>query len=329
MTTQLKPASDNQDQNRPLVSFVVLAYRQEQFIREAVEGAFGQTYSPLEIILSDDCSPDRTFAIMQEMADSYAGPHRIILNRNPKNLGIGAHVNRCMELASGEWIVAAAGDDISLPERTVRLAERWIISGGDLKLVYSDYFTMQQATGELCRTNTGKTTQELEPVYLCRNHFAGVTGASNSWHKDLFSFFGPMQNNVVFEDRVLAFRAALLGTMQHLSEPLMHYRRHGENTVEMFHRRDVRETHKMIGCLICVYENNALDLSVFERAHPEKRDLVRACRREMKHKLAKLKAYDQIMSGSPVNVFIGLCALVAARGNPIAGLRMAVRALCQ
>jgi len=310
-----------------LVSFVLLAYKQEQFIREAVEGAFAQTYSPLEIILSDDCSPDRTFEIMQEMAEAYKGSHKIILNRNPSNLGIGSHVNRCMELTGGDWIVVGAGDDISLPERIARLSQKWESSGADTKLVYSDYFTMQQENGQLCRTDTGKTANEFDPVHLCRNHFAGVTGASNSWHKELFTFFGPMQSNVTFEDRVLAFRAALLGSLQHLPEPLVHYRRHGENTVEMFHRKEIEDTHKMICCLIRVYENNAIDLSVFGRAHPERQDLVQACRREMKHNLAKLKAYDKIMSGSPGRALIGLCALVAARGNPIVGLRTAVRAM--
>ena len=57
-------------------------------MRAAIEGAFAQTYQPLEILLSDDCSPDGTYRVMQEMAAAYAGPHRVILNRNPKNLGI-------------------------------------------------------------------------------------------------------------------------------------------------------------------------------------------------------------------------------------------------
>jgi glycosyltransferase involved in cell wall biosynthesis len=103
----------------PLVSFVLLAYNQQAYIREAVEGAFSQTYSPLEIILSDDCSKDETFEIMQEMAAAYSGPHRILLNRNSSNLGIGIHYNKVMELASGAIVELAAGDDISLPWRTV------------------------------------------------------------------------------------------------------------------------------------------------------------------------------------------------------------------
>ena len=62
----------SQSNTRPLLTFGVCAYKQEQFIREAVEAALAQTYSPLEIILSDDCSPDRTFEIMQEWPRSIA-----------------------------------------------------------------------------------------------------------------------------------------------------------------------------------------------------------------------------------------------------------------
>lgn len=51
---------------KPLISYVVTAYNIERFVREAVECAFAQTYSPLEIVLSDDCSSDRTFEIMKK-----------------------------------------------------------------------------------------------------------------------------------------------------------------------------------------------------------------------------------------------------------------------
>ena len=44
---------------RPLVTFYVIAYNQSRFVREAVESALAQTYSPLEILLSDDCSHGR------------------------------------------------------------------------------------------------------------------------------------------------------------------------------------------------------------------------------------------------------------------------------
>src|SRR5438309_837758 len=99
--------------HKPLLTFAVAAFNQERFIREAVEAAFAQTYSPVEIILSDDCSEDRTFDIMREMIGAYHGPNRVILNRNPVRRSIGGHFNRIIEISHGELILAAAGDDVS------------------------------------------------------------------------------------------------------------------------------------------------------------------------------------------------------------------------
>ena len=37
---------------------------------------------------------DATFSIIEEAVRAYDGPHKIVMNRNPKNLGIGAHVGK-------------------------------------------------------------------------------------------------------------------------------------------------------------------------------------------------------------------------------------------
>jgi len=106
-----------------LATFVLFAYNQEKYVREAVEGALTQTYSPLEIILSDDCSPDGTFAIMQEMAAAYRGPHAVRTVQTPRNLGLIQHVLLRGREAQGEVVVVAAGDDISRPERVAMMVE--------------------------------------------------------------------------------------------------------------------------------------------------------------------------------------------------------------
>jgi len=90
------------DQDRPLVTFALFAYNQERFIREAVEGALTQDDSPLEIILSDDCSNDSTFQIIQDVAETYSGTHRVLVNRNAGNLGIGGHVRNLGAISNGK-----------------------------------------------------------------------------------------------------------------------------------------------------------------------------------------------------------------------------------
>ena len=114
---------------RPAVTFGLVAYNQERYVRAAIEGALAQEFSPMEIILSDDCSPDGTFQIMQEFAAAYRGPHAVRLRREPVNIGTVQHVINLARLAQGELMVIAAGDDISYPDRSLMLYDAWKATG--------------------------------------------------------------------------------------------------------------------------------------------------------------------------------------------------------
>ena len=97
-----------------LVSFCLFTYNQEAYIKDAVESALNQTYSPLEIIISDDCSQDATFQIIEETVRNYNGPHKVILNKNKRNMGLGRHFSDvCCNISTGDYLVVLGGDDIS------------------------------------------------------------------------------------------------------------------------------------------------------------------------------------------------------------------------
>jgi len=224
--------------SKPLISFVLFAYKQESFIREAVEGALSQTYSPLEIILSDDCSPDRTFEIMQEMVDSYSGPHKIILNRNEKNRGLGQHFNRVMDMAKGELIVMAAGDDISLPNRTEDLVNEWITfdnpSGIFSDIININVHGISQEFKHTSWFDIKKKSIERLPakkigcIYISDPYFSLLGGAA-AWSKKCWNQFGPLMPDVVNEDNVMGFRSALSDGLIFLDKKLVKYRTHDSN----------------------------------------------------------------------------------------------------
>ena len=69
-------------------SLILLTYNQEKFVSQAVIAALSQRCDPLEILITDDCSNDRTFDIVQDIVKNYNGPHKVLLNRNNKNLGL-------------------------------------------------------------------------------------------------------------------------------------------------------------------------------------------------------------------------------------------------
>ena len=231
--------------NRPLISFVLLAYNQENYIKQAIKGALAQTYSPMEIVLSDDCSPDGTYVAMQEAIATYTGPHKIILNRNPTNLRLAGHVNRCMEIASGEIIVLAAGDDISLPERAAKSVE--LLSNGAMAISFStqefnnDSDLTKRAIKEF---NEPRLKTYSWKAYIQNSSFH-LNGAARSFRRELFERFGGIEKSCPTEDSVLLLRALLLGEVIESEEIMVRYRVHGNNLSfgESFRKMDFGIIH--------------------------------------------------------------------------------------
>ena len=250
----------NPDPTRPLITFYVIAYNQEKFVSDAIAGALSQTWQPLEIILSDDASRDSTYDIMRAAAESYQGPHRIVLNRNERTLGVGAHINRVLELSSGDFIVASAGDDISVAERTERLYGIWKNSGHPVWLVYSNLLEVNAANRVLMLRDFGQGAgcpAGTETLYWSlREHIdlrcPKVHGASFAYPKEIYSLFGPMNDGVVFEDSLLNWRAEFLGEVALCREPLVRHRNHSGQ---------VTNVHAKAALLDALYRRRALKWS--------------------------------------------------------------------
>lgn len=222
---------------KPLLSFGLGAYNQEAFIAEAVSGALSQTYSPLQVILSDDCSKDRTFEIMREIVGRYQGPHRVVLNRNPSNLGLARHVNNIVRLAQGKLVVAASGDDVSLPERTAALFEAWDAKGRTATYVYSRMIHIDERGTETKHPfwhdnwlPTHAITEQTASLseYL-RTLKPGVCGSAGAYSPSLFETFGDLPGDTMHEDDAMTFRSLLMGRVLFLDTPLVKYRLHGGN----------------------------------------------------------------------------------------------------
>jgi glycosyltransferase involved in cell wall biosynthesis len=201
---------------------VVTGYNQEAFIRDAIRGAFAQDQDHLEIILSDDCSSDRTYAIMQAEAANYRGGHTVILNKNPHNFGIVYHVNRIFEMASSDFVVFCHGDDISAPHRVRRVLQVFAEQKPLLIHSLADVMgSVKKPEDEFYRSASFFIS--TEPMQVATSG-ALYLGATSAFHKDIMRIFGPICRKNTFEDLTLGFRAALEGRVALINEPLIQYR---------------------------------------------------------------------------------------------------------
>ena len=222
----MSPAADPPAGARPLASILLIAYNQHATVAQAVAGALAQTYSPLEILISDDASNDDTFPAIQAALTGYAGPHRVQVFRNPHNLGIGAHLSRLVAHSRGELLFVTAGDDVSLPQRCERVVGTWLASGKRLDLIASALEDVDEQ-GRVQRTITPSDLASYRDAaeWLARPPF--VVGAAQAWTRRVFDRFGPLPPGTVAEDLLMVFRAIVSGGALTLPEPLVRYRRGG------------------------------------------------------------------------------------------------------
>lgn len=103
-----------------LVSVIIPIYNAEKYLIGTLNSVFNQTYQNMEIVLVDDCSTDRSVAIISEMQVSH--PEIIYYCQN-KNMGAGAARNKALELASGRYVAFLDSDDVWAPHKIQRQLE--------------------------------------------------------------------------------------------------------------------------------------------------------------------------------------------------------------
>jgi len=100
----------------PLVSVPVITYNSSATIIETLDSIYNQTYPNIELIVSDDCSPDNTVVLVRDWLkthkDRFARTQLITVE---KNTGVSGNCNRSGAACTGVWSKGIAGDDVMLP----------------------------------------------------------------------------------------------------------------------------------------------------------------------------------------------------------------------
>lgn len=208
---------------RPLATFTVFAYNQEDYVAEAVRGALAQQYRPLQVILSDDGSTDRTFEVMSAAAQACPPDIDLVLNRNPHNIGVARHINRVVGMADGQYLVLSAADDVSLPERTGRSVDALLDDEHGRMALHSAVINVD-AQGQVLYVRENPHRDRLGSPDSVLAHDVYLTGSSVTVDRRLYADFPALLPEVVNEDKVTAFRCAFLGGAVYVEQPLVRYR---------------------------------------------------------------------------------------------------------
>jgi len=92
----------------PRVSVILPNFNHGKFIRDSIFSILNQSVQPLEIIVIDDASTDKSVSIVEKLTEEFS---TVRLIRNKKNKGVIHGMNLGTMEAEGDIILYRAADD--------------------------------------------------------------------------------------------------------------------------------------------------------------------------------------------------------------------------
>lgn len=270
----------------PKITLALLTYRQAGWVSQAVESCFAQDYKgPLEIFISDDASPDDTADVIQRTLDEL-GPHptaEVRFERRPENLRF-RHLPTLASEATGDLIVVAHGDDISIPDRVSKMVDLWKRTGaGWVGCNALQIDSEGCAHGPYLAGNTVVRLGLTDMLGGWRGEMLGSTGAFMRNLFDEATFIAPDAAELSGGwDHVLPFRAGLVGKgLAWTPAPLVLYRRHDAQNSRRINdwtlgREVWEETLRAHSMVIQLHLRR--ELSAYRLTHPDREDLAEVAR---------------------------------------------------
>lgn len=119
----------------PVVSVICLSFNHATYLREAVESVLHQTYPFIEVIIVDDASSDHSADIARQLQHEYPQVKTLLLR---ENVGYCKAFNRGLEVATGEYSIDLAADDMLLPHRIEVGLQAFAIASEKMGVHFSD-----------------------------------------------------------------------------------------------------------------------------------------------------------------------------------------------
>lgn len=132
---------------KPMVSIVMITYGHEKYIEEAINGVFiQQTDFPVELIIANDCSPDSTDEVVENLLSQAPENVNIKYTRHESNLGMMPNFIWALQQAKGKYIALCEGDDYWTDPLKLQKQVDFLEENEDFGLICTNYQTTNDGT---------------------------------------------------------------------------------------------------------------------------------------------------------------------------------------
>lgn len=216
--------SRRQDNDRPMVSVVMIAYNVAKYIGEAIESVLSQQVSfDYEIVVGEDCSKDNTREIAIAYEQKYPGKVRVI--RHAHNLGLTPNCVATHNACRGKYIALLDSDDYWTDNNKLQMQVDFLEShpefagsGHQSMKIYDDHSSAPTPFGE-----TEDRVYDLTDMITHRKfHTSSLVYRREIWEKT-----GGIPPGISSNERAIYPMVAIFGKIKYFKESMCVYRLSG------------------------------------------------------------------------------------------------------
>jgi glycosyltransferase involved in cell wall biosynthesis len=206
------------------VSVCMITYNHEAYIAQAIEGVLMQQSTfPVELVIGEDCSTDRTREIVQGYAGRYPGKIRLLLNEH--NLGSQANFIATLEACSAKYVALCEGDDYWTDPLKLQKQVDFLENHSDYAFCFHLTYKLYQATGEMALDED----RVKKPYYIIDDILtakSGISTVSVIFRNSLIQSFPTWFYKSPVGDTPLFVLLAQHGKIGFIEQPMAIYRIH-------------------------------------------------------------------------------------------------------
>lgn len=128
------------------VSVIMVTYKHETFISEAIEGVLMQLCDfGVELIIADDDSPDGTEEVVKHFIENHPKGNWIKYHKHEKNIGMMPNFLFALKEAKGQYIALCDGDDYWINNKKIQKQFDYLESNDQCNLIFHDVDLLQDS----------------------------------------------------------------------------------------------------------------------------------------------------------------------------------------
>jgi glycosyltransferase involved in cell wall biosynthesis len=209
----------------PTVSVLVMTYNHEHLIAQALDSVLTQeTAFAYEVLISEDCSTDRTREIVIGYQERHPGKIRLLLSE--RNLHDNEIVARGLRVARGRYVALLDGDDYWTSPRKLQRQVDFLDTHPECAMCFHNALVVDETHGRPARHWTPNRQKEISTlddlwhgnfIATCSTMYRnGLIGDVPPWYRSLFPI----------TDWPLHILHAEHGTIGYVDEVMAVYRHH-------------------------------------------------------------------------------------------------------